>query len=191
MSRQAKQLFSAMLMIAAVWGLLLLTAAALGGCSSNAEMTVGRGMLVEGQSVTGRYSGPDAWFMVDENGRQIILLAFEPTPGGDGPSHRRYLQIVVGKGGGQFIGHDATMAGPVFDKSYTWEAGNSKPQVDFALLGSRIVTDTVPVSAMKVDHWWTTGHFDLRMSGETRIKGKFSAGPDADRVRRFLQQQKL
>jgi hypothetical protein len=188
--------------------LLMLASAAAAGCQTSATLRQGKGALIEGEALMGEYNSDEALFWVDSAGRQFVILALEPfapaseTADGDrGPAaldanppaaHRYYLQLAVQVGGGDFAIGDRPAGGQVFAQHFVYEPGQNKPAMVRSALRGHIRTNPyVFVGGFDQKQWWTHGSFDLRMSGDVRLQGEFTARPDTGRVKEFLRNKHL
>jgi hypothetical protein len=175
---------------------LAATALLLSACQPSAALTWTRGPLVN--PVEANFRSEVAYFDVGPTGRQTIVLAFDPVPAqptADGSAttfspYRRYVQIAVQKGGGNFKVRELTASGNVFAHYYFYEGG-VRTAARLAQSGS-IVTKVWPFNgSLDPDEWRTTGTFDLRLDGDARIEGEFDARYDPERVKKFLKERRL
>ncbi|MCG3181344.1 MAG: hypothetical protein BIFFINMI_03731 [Phycisphaerae bacterium] len=192
---------------------MLLALAAAAGCETSATLKVGRGALIEGDALMAEYQSEEAIHRVDDSGRQFIILAFEPfdagatadpnappppgtepapAPGPAPAAHHYYLQLAVQAGGGDFTIPGHVPSGEVFAQLYEYEKGQDKPRlIRSALRGTIRTRPYYLVGGFTRDKWLTHGTFDLRMSGDERLVGEFTAEPGGEQAVQFLRNKHL
>lgn len=173
------------------------------GCQSRAWLTQAGRELRGGPAQT----SPAAWFDIDDNGRQTIVLAFEPTGSTVDPAgpptpeglrrkpvalpmqYRRYVVLMVQRGGGRFRVGQRILGGQVRAIYYTYNDRN-EPMIVPDREG-RIDVMTWPLTARSSDDWWLTGTYNVEMSNDLRLRGRFVAKRAQMLVQQFLKDRQI
>ncbi len=176
----------------------------LAGCQGRASLQEVRGTL-QPDDQRGR-STRASWYHNGADGRQSIVLAFEPTNAESGTSavratggaadrepirYRVYLLLEVQEGGGKFKIGQRIGGGQV--RAFYW-VYNEREEMVQAIPDryGTIETRAWPfIGGLSADDWLLTGTFDLLMANDLKLTGTFTAPSGQFVVEKFLKEKRL